>query len=131
MRRFHPGTDVAVSPGNLHSLPPVVPALMLNKGEVVLVSGHKGMISLSADSCFNFLKGQKRAQNTLVSSVIEILSVISNGCPLPPLTHSKQRAVCLIQNKTFLHKPRIPSCNASPFPCHLLARLMASHFGVI
>lgn len=50
MRRFHPGAGIAVLPGNLHSLPPVLPALMLSKGEVVLVSGRKGMISLSADS---------------------------------------------------------------------------------
>lgn len=41
---------------------------------------------------FNFPKGQKRAENTLVSPFIQIISVIFNECPLPPLSYSKQRA---------------------------------------
>lgn len=54
MRRFHPGTGITVSPGlssgNLRDPPPALPALMLNEGEAILVSGHEGMISSSARS---------------------------------------------------------------------------------
>lgn len=92
MRRFHPGTSITVSPGNLHNPSPPPAALMLNEGEVVLVM--RGWYHYLLTPGFNFPKARKRAENTLVSSFIEIISF--SECPLLPLSYSKLRAVCLL-----------------------------------